>query len=64
MKQFELYLTVRDTDSFRIEESASIITNDIIELCSKIPLLIADIMRKMHDEETYELRMKDDDIPF
>lgn len=63
-KKFELVITVREVNSFRIDSHHTIHADGLTELCAKFPLVISDIAEKLKDEELTELRMQHDDIPF
>lgn len=51
--KFELVLSA--SKEFKIKHSYTIRANDLVELCAKIPLIIAQLMNEI---------IKDDDVPF
>lgn len=63
-KKFELVITIRKVNSFRIDHHCTIHADSLIELCAKIPLYISEIAEELKNEELLELRMQHDDIPF
>lgn len=68
MKRFTLVLTVADSGSLSVSKLKSVSADTLMELCSKFPLIIAEMARdeqiRLQQEVSELTRTLDDDIPF
>jgi hypothetical protein len=64
MKKYTLTITARKEDCVTIHTYETIESNDFTELCARIPLVIAKIMKEELFEQKEEILKEMDDIPF
>lgn len=66
MKKYTVTITAKEEDCVTIHTYEVIESNDLIEICARIPLVIAKIMREELEQAriTHLQSLPDDDIPF
>lgn len=64
IKKYELTLTTREPNEFKVKSIDKVEADSVLELMSQLTMLLLITQKKEMDEEMDSYRRGDDDIPF